>query len=105
MRRWRDQGISANALHPGVLSTGIWKNTPRAACLFVRAFPWIMKPADAGGEAVMNLVGDPSGDGVTGRYFNVRVEEAPSPKALDEPLAHELWERSLVWTEDRMDGV
>ena len=105
VRRWRDQGISANALHPGVLPTGIWRNTPRAARLFVRAFPWIMKSADAGGEAVMNLVGDPSGDGVTGRYFNVRVEEAPSPKALDEPLAHELWQRSLMWTGGRADGI
>ena len=104
-RRWGEQGITANALHPGVLSTGIWRNTPLAVRLLVRPFTWIMKTAEVGGAAVMNLVGDPSGDGVSGRYFNVQVEEAPSPQARDEALAQELWERSLTWTEGRVEGV
>ena len=54
-----------------------------------------MNTAEVGGAAVMNLVGDPSGDGVTGRYFNVPVEEGPRPQAHDETLAHERWERRL----------
>ena len=88
-----------------MLSTGIWRNTPLAVRLLVRPFTWIMKTAEVGGAAVMNLFGDRSGDGVSGRYFNVQVEEAPNPQARDEALAHELRECGLTWTEGRLDRI
>ena len=98
VRRWGARGITANAVHPGVLATEIWKKTSLSARLLVLPFTWFMSRPDVGGEAVMNLVEDPSRDDVTGRYFHVEREETPSAQARDEGLARELWERSVEWT-------
>ena len=97
VRRRGARGITANAVHPGVLATDIWNKTPPVVRLLIRPFTWFMDRPEVGGAAVMNLVTGPAG-AVTGRYFNEQDEEAPSPQALDEALAHELWERSLEWT-------
>ena len=97
-RRWDGRGITANAVHPGVLATDIWNKTPWIARLLIRPFTWFMDRPEVGGAAVMNLVAGPGGDTVTGRYFNMNDEETPSPQAWDEALARELWERCLEWT-------
>lgn len=98
VRRWGGLGITANAVHPGVLATDIWNKTPRIARLLIRPFTWFMDRPEVGGAAVMNLVAGPGGNGVSGSYFNVQREEKPSAQASDRILAHELWERSLEWT-------
>ena len=98
VRRWGARGITANAVHPGVLATDIWNKAPWIARLLIRPFTWFMDRPEVGGAAVMSLVGDSAGDTVTGRYFNVQSRERPSPQAEDEILARELWERSLDWT-------
>jgi len=98
VRRWGARGITANAVHPGVLATEIWKKTSLAPRLLLRPFTWFMSSPDVGGRAVMNLVEDPSRDDVTGRYFHVLKEQSPSAQARDEALACELWERSVEWT-------
>ncbi len=97
-RRWDSRGITANALHPGVLATEIWKKTSMAARLLVLPFTWFMASPEVGGKAVMNLGADPSRDEVTGRYFHVQREKTPSLQARDAALARELWERSVEWT-------
>ena len=98
VRRWGSRGITANAVHPGVLATEIWKKTSLAPRLLLLPFTWFMSSPDVGGRAVMNLVEDPSRDDVTGRYFHVLKEQGPSAQARDESLARELWERSVEWT-------
>ena len=97
-RRWGGRGITANAVHPGVLATEIWKKTSLAPRLLLLPFTWFMAGPDVGGKAVMNLVADPSRDALTGRYFHVQREETPSPQARDGALARELWERSVEWS-------
>lgn len=97
-RRWGSRGITANAVHPGVLATEIWKKTSPVAGLLVLPFTWFMAGPEVGGRAVMNLVADPSRDEVTGRYFHVQREETPSVQARDMALARKLWERSVEWT-------
>lgn len=98
VRRWGGRGITANALHPGVIWTGIWKVTPPAVRPFIRLLSWPLKKPEVGGAAVMNQVRDPAGDIVSGRYFNIQVAEVASPWAQDERLAHELWQQSVTWT-------
>ena len=99
MRRWGDRGITANAVHPGVLATDIWKKTPLLVRALIRPFTWFMDKPEVGGAAVMNLVRDPGRDDVTGRYFDIEEEEQPSAQARDERLAQELWDRSVQWAE------
>ncbi len=99
VRRWGPRGIAADALHPGVLATEIWNKPADLVSLLIRPFTWFMAGPEVGGEAVMHLVRDPARDNVTGRYFKVRAETEPDARAHDVALAHELWERSLEWTE------
>ncbi len=102
VRRWGDRGITANAVHPGVLATDIWNKTPRVVRFLIRPFTWFMDKPDVGGAAVMNLVKDPARDDINGRYFSEQDEELPSVQARDEALARELWDHSLEWTENHM---
>lgn len=101
--RWGGRGITANAVHPGVLATEIWKKTPAVVRLLIRPFTWFMDKPDVGGAAVMNLIRDPARDEVSGRYFDIEEEAVPGEQARDERLAQELWDRSLEWTGVRLD--
>lgn len=97
VRRYGDDGITSNALHPGTLSTRIWNQNRNPASLLMRLFkPFMAKPS-VGGRAVFRLVTDPDLADVTGRYFNVDQETRAAPQAYDEELASELWELSASY--------
>lgn len=93
-RREGAHGIVANALHPGMLATGIWDRNPGWAWWATRLLKPFMGRPDAGGDAVAWLVTDPKLAQVTGSYFRGREPSRPSPASLDEALAAELWTRS-----------
>ena len=97
-RRWGARGITANAMHPGVLRTRIWRKNRSALGMLLNAAKGLMPKPDVGGRAVMRLVDDPARDEVTGRYFKVETEVAATAQAYDGDLARELWDRSLEWT-------
>jgi NAD(P)-dependent dehydrogenase (short-subunit alcohol dehydrogenase family) len=93
-RRYGNDGITSNALHPGTLSTRIWNQNHNPASLLMRVFkPFMAKPG-VGGYAVFRLAADPDLADVTGRYFNVEEETRAARQAYDEELARELWELS-----------
>lgn len=100
LRRFPDRGITANALHPGVLATRIWNQNRTLLSLLIRPFKLFMQKPDVGGRAVMSLVDDPARDAITGRYFKVEDEVEPAPPARDEALARDLWAVS-----ERLTGV
>jgi len=94
------RGLTANAIHPGVLSTRIWNQNSGPISVMMRAMKWIMSKPDVGGRAVMHQVAAADLDQVTqvtGRYFKVEREVEPSAQALDDSLVDELWERSSGW--------
>jgi len=98
VRRWAARGITANAVHPGVLRTRIWRKNRSALGLLLHAARGLMAKPEVGGRAVMRLVADAARDEVTGRYLKVESEVAATAQAYDEDLARELWDRSLEWT-------
>jgi len=93
-RRYGTDGITANALHPGVLATRIWNKSASPISLLMRLFKPMMKSPSVGGHAVFRLAADPELAEMTGRYFNVETEARAQPLAYDEDLARELWETS-----------
>ena len=97
-RRFQDQGISANALHPGALATNIWNRYHGVPGLFMRALAVFMRNPEIGGKAVLETVRRSGPGGSSGRYFHVYAERMPQPQADDRDLARDLWEHSLVWT-------
>jgi len=103
-RQLRGTGVTANVLHPGVVSTGFGAEDPsrvfRFLVPFVRPF---MKTAEEGATTSVYLASSPEVDGVTGTYFaNSRV--ATSSKAShDSSAIDRLWQASadLVGTPRR----
>lgn len=97
-RRFQDQGIRVNALHPGALATNIWNRYHGVPGLFMRALAVFMRNPEIGGKAVLETIRRSGPGGSSGRYFHVNAERRPQPQTQDANLARDLWERSLVWT-------
>ncbi|MFC8064637.1 SDR family NAD(P)-dependent oxidoreductase [Streptomyces sp. NPDC057293] len=110
-RRWAADGITANALNPGYILTGLQRHvdddTMRAFGVMddqgnVKPLPYY-KTAEQGASTSVLLAASPLLDGVTGRYFEdngeartVRAEdEGPggvAEHALDPEAADRLWD-------------
>ncbi len=100
-RRWSDDGIVANALHPGAIATNLQRyvGTMRTPVELRKS------PAQGAATSVL-LAGSPLLEGVGGRYFEdcqeAHVTKEPelfgggvNPWALDPASAQKLWDLSL----------
>jgi NAD(P)-dependent dehydrogenase (short-subunit alcohol dehydrogenase family) len=99
-RRMGHAGLTAAALHPGVLATRIWNQNLNALSLMMRAFKPFMKRPSTGGKAVCRLAVDSAAVDMDGRYFHVEEESKAADQAYDQDLAEELWNESV-----RLTGV
>ncbi len=90
-RRWAGSGITACALHPGVIATDIWRSVPqplRGLLTF-----W-MKTPEAGAATSIFCTTHPALNNVNGRYFVNERESRPNRAAQDDGLAARLWDES-----------
>ena len=94
-RRWGSDGMSAFAVHPGVLSTAIWDRNRTFAMLVARVMKPFMDSPEVGGRAVARLVADPRAVEYAGGYFRKEKPEESARHTLDDTLARELWEASV----------
>jgi hypothetical protein len=79
-RRWADNGITANALMPGGVRSGLQRHqseniTPEIQEIFDN-YPW--KTPQQGAATSVLLAASPLLDGVTGRYFEDCNEAVPT---------------------------
>jgi NAD(P)-dependent dehydrogenase (short-subunit alcohol dehydrogenase family) len=94
-RRLEGTGVTANAVHPGLVSTRINGGLGRLAPLLkllarvVLRSP-ILAPEQAA-PALVRLAADPDLAHLTGRYFNQAAEAEPAPPARDLDAARRLW--------------
>lgn len=86
-RRAAADGVTANALHPGVVATE----------LLLGGFPplrlvrrWMRTP-EQGAATAVHLATDPSVATATGEYFIDERPVSPSPAAMDDESARRLW--------------
>jgi NAD(P)-dependent dehydrogenase (short-subunit alcohol dehydrogenase family) len=94
------KGVTANAVHPGVIATGLWRDMPWPVRAMAKA---VMASAETGAEPLVMLAADPKLEGVTGRYFDKLEEARPSDAALDADAATRLWVLSSDWTKLGID--
>jgi NAD(P)-dependent dehydrogenase (short-subunit alcohol dehydrogenase family) len=108
-RRWADDGIVANAVHPGaIIDTGLARHMDQERLkTLVDSGAYTFKTPEQGASTSVLLAASPLVDGITGRYFEdcneaVLVDRAPegtgggvAPYALDPANAERLWELSL----------
>ena len=86
-------GITANAVHPGVIATNLVRDLPWV----VRA-AWNALTADAvrGAAPSVRLACEGDVEGRSGFYFDKLQEKAPSAAALDDAAARRLWDLSAA---------
>jgi hypothetical protein len=84
-------GVTVNALHPGIVATGIIDDLIPAPLRPFRALIHrsLLTPAQ-GAETALRLAADPCLAGVTGRYFNRDVEKTTPPVSHDLTTQHRL---------------
>jgi NAD(P)-dependent dehydrogenase (short-subunit alcohol dehydrogenase family) len=94
-RRWKDLGITSNALNPGNVRSRITRNNWFLNALHRSpiARMVIMSEAD-GARTSIHVATSPELQGVTGRYFDKVREAKPSKVAVDKEAAQRLWEVS-----------
>ena len=98
-RRLADTSITANAMHPGVVATHIWKvgfaPLDRLAQWLIARFA--LTPEE-GADTILYLATAPEVAQVRGEYFIKRKAVLPSDAARDDALAQRLWKVSARLT-------
>ncbi len=88
--------VTANALHPGVISTKLLES------FIPHPFRFLSRPffgtPETGARTSIYLATSPEVAGVRGRYFVDCREKAPSPAAHDREAQKRLWEESMRLT-------
>jgi retinol dehydrogenase 14 len=94
-RRLRGTGVTANALHPGVVRTSFGSDDPgrlqRVAVPLLRPF---MRTPEQGAATSVLLASSPALEQVTGRFFVDGRPRRSSPRSYDEATATRLWDVS-----------
>lgn len=94
-RRWKDLGITSNALNPGNVRSRITRNNAFLNALHRSPFSRIIVMTEEdGARTSIKVATDPELEGVTGRYFDRLKERQPSKAARDEEAGRRLWELS-----------
>ena len=97
-RRLSGNGVTSNALHPGVVATGFGRNDNGLFTWLVKLGRPFMVGEEKGARTSIHLASSPQVEGVTGKYFVNRKPRRPPREALDEGVARRLWEVSAKMT-------
>jgi retinol dehydrogenase-14 len=101
-RRLDGTGVTANALHPGVVRTSFSEafNSAPLGWLVKRMLGMISITPEQGARTSIYLASSPEVEGVTGRYFVKEKPVVSSRQSLDQAAAERLWRLS-----EEMTGV
>ncbi|KAL0358944.1 UNVERIFIED_CONTAM: Short-chain dehydrogenase, chloroplastic [Sesamum angustifolium] len=96
-RRLKDEGadITANSLHPGVISTNLFRHLGVLAGFVSTLGKLVLKNVQQGASTTCYVALRPELKGVSGEYFSDNNLAKASAKAADTDLAKKLWEFSL----------
>jgi len=83
------EGQTANALHPGVIETELWRHLPAD---YFRQMSASTKTIEQGAATNVFLAAHPSVSQLSGEYFVNCAVANPSKQARDEKLSARLWE-------------
>lgn len=98
-KHFKNDNISVNALHPGVVATSIIDNDVSSGWKFLWNIGKIFFKSPKNGAATsVYLASSKQVEGVTGSYFSNKKEKAPSKLAQDEALIEQLWKLSEEYT-------
>lgn len=87
-RRLEGTGVTANALHPGVVATELTRRYPKALIGLWQVF--LLTPAQ-GAACSLHVAMDPSLATISGQYFEKSRIKPASREAQDEAAQEKLW--------------
>ena len=91
-RRLAGTGVTANAMHPGVVNTGLFQNVGGIGGMALRALaPVFMKTPEQGADTLIWLATAAEMEGQSGGYYDRRRLRQPSAAAQDADAARRLW--------------
>jgi retinol dehydrogenase 14 len=97
-RRLAGTGVTANAMHPGLVATGFGAQNGRLwQWLYVYINAVGRTPAQ-GADTLTYLATSPEVEGVTGQFYFERRPLRSSPASYDEAAARRLWDISMRLT-------
>ena len=105
--RLEGTGVTVNALHPGLTSTGFGKNNPGFLMKIMGVvIPLIARSPEKGAETSIYLASSPEVQSITGKYFVDCKVTQPAPQAADRAVARRLWDVSaeMVHLSDAIAG-
>ncbi|WP_245681624.1 SDR family NAD(P)-dependent oxidoreductase [Actinomadura kijaniata] len=91
--RWRGTGVTIDAVHPGVVRTGLGDRAGVPGAL-LRAVKLLWRPPATGARPIVRLAVEDRG---TGRYFHLDEQTSLDPPATDAALARRLWDQALKY--------
>ena len=101
-------GVTANAVHPGLILTNIIRYSPALVRLLAPAVAPLLrsriKTIAEGAATTCFVAAHPAVAGVTGRYFADCQASRPEPAMEDDALAARLWDVSLDLTRAWIQG-
>jgi NAD(P)-dependent dehydrogenase (short-subunit alcohol dehydrogenase family) len=84
----KEQGVTVNTLHPGVLATEAFRDYPKLLTKFMNLF--LEKP-EKGGERIAYLATDDAVTKTTGKYFYKLDEREIEATAEEKEITERLW--------------
>lgn len=90
--RLNGSGVTINAVHPGEVRTNIGMNNELTYRLYKRYFLWwVLKDSAISGEAIYYHAAAPEMANVSGKFFNLTIDEKPAAHALDRSVGEKIW--------------
>ena len=91
--------VTINAVHPGAVKSNIGMNNGRLYQWYQKYLLWgFLKNPVISGEALYYLAAAPEMAEVSGRFYNLTIEEKPAEHALDRAVGKQVWKITKTMT-------
>jgi NAD(P)-dependent dehydrogenase (short-subunit alcohol dehydrogenase family) len=94
-RRLEGTGVTANALHPGVVASGFGQTYPGPLSFLVKVARPFLLTNEEGARTSVHVASSPEAQGVTGKYFAKCRPVRSNAVSYDEASQRKLWSLSL----------
>jgi NAD(P)-dependent dehydrogenase (short-subunit alcohol dehydrogenase family) len=92
-RRLQGTGVTANCLHPGIVSSNVTRDFPFPRVIHFLTRPLFLSPQQ-GAQTSIYLASSPEVEGVSGAFFIKKRQVNPPRQSYDEATSQQLWQVS-----------